>query len=134
MRTINEHNQLFDKFKEKHNIYSNKLHSDTWSRGGCHNNCWGDSYPVYADREPSFHYSSFSKFNSLINDVFYSISDREKDDLFRLSVDIDSYVNRDYYGGSERVARFECDVERLFELLDEKGYIDEDHYNSEDEQ
>ncbi|MNV99676.1 hypothetical protein D3C71_1950690 [compost metagenome] len=63
--------------------------------------------------------------------MFSRISGREKDDLFRLTVDIHSYSKGDYYGGSVKKAKFICDIERLFELFDEKGYIDENYYLEE---
>lgn len=120
MRTIQETNKLFEKFKTKFNFYDSYINGTSWSRGGNVRNCWGDDNEITPDPPPYFNYDSCYEFKyHIINSIFKEISEEDKNKIFRLVVDFEHYSDGDYYGGTEYYSRFIYDVRKLFNVIDE---------------
>jgi predicted kinase len=110
-------------FADKYNItLSDDLYvkSDSWSLGGSYQNCWGTGGSVSADEQPE----SFEQFDSLLEEVCANITFLQYKKLNNECVDIDTYNDRDYYGGSIEYAYFRCNVEKLVNLLHEMNLLD----------
>lgn len=108
---------------EELNVYIRKgkyLYSDEWCLGGTHNNCWGDSYSVEPD-EPE----NFDEFDQLLEKICPTITFLQYKNIHSQCVDITSREDHDYYGGCVAYARYKCDLEQLFEILKEKGLVNE---------
>lgn len=110
-------------FAQNKNLCGNKgiLTSDRWSLGGNCCDCWGGDFRVSAD-EPV----EFTEFDTMLSELCPDISFLKYKKLFAECVEICEQPERDYYGGCVTYAYYECNVERLIELLFEMEIIKEE--------
>jgi adenylate kinase family enzyme len=94
--------------------------SDSWCLGGTYQTCWGTGGSVSADAQPT----TYKAFDSLLEQVCPNISFLQYKKLYASCVDIETYGDHDYYGGSTEYSYFECDVESLYDGLTELGLLE----------
>ena len=109
-----------DKYKINYDS-EGKFTSDTWSGGGTWGNCWGDSGSI-GSSEPE----DFDEFDELLENVCPNISFLQYKKIKSDCVELDYYVDYDYYGGSETRNFYVCDVENLYNTLVDLNLINED--------
>jgi hypothetical protein len=96
---------------------------NSWCLGGSYQNCWGTGGSVEGEAQPI----TYESFDTLLEKACPSITFLQYKKLYAASVEIQTYDEHDYYGGSTSHAYFECDIERLYEGLVELGLINEEY-------
>lgn len=124
-QTIQEDNEevYYQSFKDEFDIYGDRLHGEGWSKGGNWCDCWGGDYSCSYEDDLAYLPENFGEFRRLLNSILPNIDAMTEIELFEATVEYDEYSESDYYGGTQYLKRFECDVRRLYELLDEKELI-----------
>lgn len=95
--------------------------SEKWCTGGtiC---CWdGSEYNCSPEKQPT----SFVEFDKLLEKYCPDIPFLKYKSIYNECVTIEEDYEYDYYGGCENFNIYCCDLNRLFELLVELGYITE---------
>ena len=95
------------------------LCSDSWNLGGTCCDCWGGAYSVTPEPQPA----SFSEFDNLLESLCPDLSFLKYKKLYHQCVDIEQGIENDYYGGSIHHAFYRCDIQKMFEMLDEWNLI-----------
>lgn len=95
------------------------LESDSWSVGGTWCNCWGESGEISVDNQPT----TFAAFDEILEKICPQISFLQYNNLYSACVSVDYFDDGDYYGGNVTYAYFKCDLELLFNTLQEKGLL-----------
>jgi len=96
------------------------MYSESWSGGGTWGNCWGDTGEISGD-DPN----DFKEFDELLERLCPNITFLQYKKIYHECVDIETTYEHDYYGGSETIHRWRCDMEKLYKLLIEKNFIKE---------
>lgn len=97
----------------------NIMTSDDWSGGGTSGNCWDDElHTIYPDDPPAFR-----KFDEFIEEICPSITFMQYKKLYNECVTTASRACGDYYGGCEIRNYYECDMEKLYEMMEEMKLI-----------
>ncbi len=107
---------------EEHGVYVNKdgkMRGQRWSLGGTWGNCWGEKGTVSGNAQPG----SFTEFDELLESVCPEITFLQYKKLYNETVSTEEYSECDYYGGCVNYARFVCNLEKLYEMLDEMGHV-----------
>ena len=97
--------------------------SEKWCTGGtiC---CWdGSEYNCTPEKQPT----NFIEFDKLLEKYCPDISFLKYKSIYNECVTIEDDYECDYYGGRENFNIYCCDLNRLFELLVESGYITENN-------
>lgn len=93
--------------------------SDSWSGGGTSGNCWDDElHTIYPEDAPSF-----KKFDDFIEKICPNITFIQYKKLYNECVSIESYPECDYYGGCETRNYYECNMVKLYEMMQEMKLI-----------
>lgn len=96
-------------------VDSKYLESDTWSLGG---EIWGwDGSKHSASAEPPL---NFDAFDELLEKVCPTITFLQYKKLYNACVTMEEKTNSDYYSRIE-VAYWRCDLEKLWDMLEEMG-------------
>ena len=110
----------YDMFCDVNNIVNKeKLLSDSWSLGGTFGNCWNDQLTTLSPEPPQ----PFTEFDELLERICPNLTFLQYKKLERECTEIAEYEDSDYYGGTEYRAYHKCDLRKLYNLLDEMGYI-----------
>lgn len=96
------------------------LYSASWSLGGNRRDCWGGDWSISGDSQPD----DFSSLDELLEKICQNISFLQYKNIKSQCVSVDEYSEHDYYGGCVEYARYRCDLEQLYNILQEKGLID----------
>ena len=92
------------------------LISNTWSLGGTYGSCWDDQlHSISAEPQPA----SFVEFDNLIEKIDPNIGFLKYKKIYNNCVEISTYRDHDYYGGSTENAQFKCDLKKLYNMLEE---------------
>lgn len=94
---------------------SGTLKSDYWCEGGTSVDCYDEVTILYA-QEPVI----FTDFDKIVKGYFPEISYDEYQRIRNACVVKTIGENRDYYGGVELIACYECDLKKLLEMIKEK--------------
>lgn len=94
------------------------LKSSTWSLGGTGHSWNGDTYNISAE-EPS----EFTELDDLLEMLCPAITYLHYKKMFSRCVTMDSQSSSDYYSNTQE-GFYRCDVEKLYEILTEFGYIE----------
>lgn len=116
------HNDIanYDMFCDVNNIVNKEqLLSDSWSLGGTFGNCWNDKLGTLSPESPK----PFKEFDELLERICPNLTFLQYKKLERECTEIAEYEERDYYGGIEYRSYHKCDLRKLYNLLDEMGYI-----------
>jgi hypothetical protein len=96
------------------------LKSMEWSLGGTVRGYDGYESRVYPESQPI----AFKEFDQLMEKLCPNISFMQYKLIYNECVSVNSDLGRsDYYGGSTSHARFECDLAKLYLMLEEKGLL-----------
>lgn len=113
-------NTVKRKEKYKHDLdevgyeaYDGYLKSDSWSKGGMHCDCWGNTYEVY-EEDPV----EFKEFDALLAYLKPDLTFLQYKKLFSSCVYTDYYYDSDYYGGSVTYEFYKCNLKDLYEELE----------------
>lgn len=97
------------------------IKSNDWSLGGVRHGWGGYSSQVSPQPQPV----SFAELDELLEKVAPTLSFPHGKRIYRECVTVKEWEDRDYYGGSIYKAHYECDIEKVYSLLKELGYIGE---------
>lgn len=100
-------------------IYGKKITSSSWCLGGTWGDCWGGKGTVSAEPPPA----SFAEFDDFLMEIFPEISFLQYKKIYNECVKITEEGYGDYYGGYKSYAHFQCDVERVCDILQSWGKI-----------
>lgn len=127
IKVSKEYKSVFKKpnyliFADKYNLYLQQgyLCSNTWSGGGTWGNCWGGSGTIYAE-DPC----EFTELDELLEKVCPSITFLQYKKITNACIETDEYYDSDYYGGSQIIHYYKCDLEHLYDFLLDMNVIDE---------
>lgn len=96
------------------------MYSESWSGGGTWGNCWGDEGTIYGE-DPN----DFIEFDNFLESIYPNITFLQYKKIRKECVDVETSYESDYYGGKETIHRWRCDMEKLYELLKDKGFLKE---------
>lgn len=99
------------------------LKSDSWSGGGSWGDYNGNSGFINPEIKPEF-----EQFEKMILELKPDISFVDYNKLYNETVTVEETCEHDYYGGRELRYWYECDLEKLFNLLVELNIIDNEEY------
>lgn len=105
------------------------LRSAPWSLGGTQWNFTGDQYPVDAEEQPA----RFEKLDLLIREMFPAMTHVDSQIIYQHCVTVETKEDSDYYSRITQ-AFFQCDLEKLYEMAAEMGYLDQDFFSEEEKQ
>jgi hypothetical protein len=97
------------------------LKSSSWSLGGTSGSYTGRIYGVSAEPQPA----SFADFDDLLLKICPELSFLKYKKLYNETVTIETGGESDYYGGSTSHAWYQCDLKKLYDMLNEWGLIGE---------
>lgn len=111
---VSSYNTILEPYKND-NHGKEFLVSNTWSGGGTAGSCWSDGLTtISADPIPEF-----TEFDDMLLNICPNISFLQYKKLYNSCVIVDEYQERDYYGGSETIYQYICDLKKLYnEMLD----------------
>ena len=114
---------VYDKFFQSYGSTSEPdiMKSEEWTLGGTTRDWNGYTVEFLKEQTPDF-----VEFDELIERVCPNISFIQYKNVYRKCVTQKTRADYDYYGGSEEIAWFECNLKELYEILLEKGLITED--------
>lgn len=92
--------------------------NDCWSQGGTWRDCWGNGGTI-SPEEPY----EFEKFDEILEKICPNINYINYKKIKRACVRMDTFEYGDYYGGCDNRARWELNLEDLYEKLDYLGLI-----------
>ena len=99
-----------------------KLRSSRWCTGGAYGSCWSNSLsPVSAD-EPL----EFEELDNLLEEIAPNVTFLHYKKIRSQCVKTEESYERDYYGGGCSYLNWVCDLEKLYDLLEQQGYIEEE--------
>ena len=121
---VNEHTVVAygdeDAFVYKYSPrHDGKLCSDSWSQGGHWGDCWGNEGTISAE-EPA----EFTELDDLLSNVCPNITYLQYKNMFSKCVHVEEFGEAGYYGTYEHKARYECDLQALYEWLKEHNFIE----------
>lgn len=108
-------------YDEKNIAYitdSMKLRSDTWSLGGTWGDCWGNSGTTAADTP-----IVFEEFDLLLEAICPSITFLKYKKLVNECCSIEQNYQTDYYGGGITYAYHICDLQKLYDHMNDMIFI-----------
>ena len=113
---------VYDKFFQSYGTASEPdiMKSEEWSLGGTSGD-YGIAVEMMKEQTPDF-----VEFDELIEQVCPNISYIQYKNVYRRCVIQKTRSVRDYYGGYEEKAWWECNLKELYKILLEKGLITED--------
>ncbi len=113
----------YEEFFTGQGIKMNKkyMESDYWSLGGTGHNWNGESYKIDPEPQPI----NFKEFDDLLFKLCPDISFLLYKKLYNETVDIYEYNNNDYYSDTMS-AKYRCNLEKLYELLEKYNLIKEE--------
>lgn len=94
-----------------------KLYSMSWCTGGCWNDCYGGSSPV-SPEEPY----NFDELDELLEKIAPGLTFLQYKRIQRDCVATHNQSESDYYGGVVHRCQWVCDLEKLYNVLNEYGY------------
>jgi len=112
----------YEEFKEKYEISESYIKSSRWSMGGSWGSYTGSTGTIEPDPQPQ----NFTEFDELIEKIAPDISFMKYKKIYATCVNVQSTSESDYYGGREYFGYYECDLYRLYEILDEMGALKEE--------
>lgn len=95
-----------------------ELLSTTWSGGGTWGNYMGESGLIEPDPAPEF-----TKFDEMLMELCPNITFLQYKKVYNETVTIESNYHGDYYGGTEKVLNYKCDLTALYDKLIEMNII-----------
>ena len=99
---------------------SKYIYSEEWSGGGTWANCWGNEGAIYEDNP-----KEFEKLDKLLEKIAPNITYLQYKKIENACLSIEETEEYDYYGGCEKKLRWKCDLKKLYDLLKEMKYIEE---------
>lgn len=96
------------------------IRSDRWCVGGDVCNCWGSHWIIDNEDDPA----EFTSFINIVNHFCPNISHDDYRKLWDACVDTDCDAEADYYGGCLHYRWYICNLEQLFNKMEEMGVIE----------
>lgn len=97
-----------------------EIRSERWCVGGDVCNCWGSHWVIDNEDEPA----EFTSFINIVNHFCPNISHEDYCKLWDACVDTDYDAEADYYGGCLHYRWYTCNLEQLFDKMEELGVIE----------
>lgn len=98
-----------------------KLRSDRWCNGGSYGSCWSNSLSPVSPDDPL----EFDALDELLEKIAPNITFLHYKKIRSECVKTEETHERDYYGGGCSYLNWVCDLEKLYKLLEQQGYISE---------
>lgn len=98
-----------------------KLRSDKWCMGGTYGNCWNDHLSPVSPEEPL----EFEELDDLLEKIAPNVTFLHYKKIRSQCVKTEESYDHDYYGGGCSYMNWVCDLEKLYKLLENHGYIQE---------
>lgn len=98
-----------------------KLRSEKWCTGGSYGNCWNDHLSPVSPEEPL----EFEELDDLLEKIAPNVTFLHYKKIRNKCVKTEESYDSDYYGGGCNYMNWVCDLEKLYELLENQGYIQE---------
>lgn len=107
-------------FRGKADVWHDgKIRSKKWCTGGSYGSCWHNELsPVTPDDQPEF-----DELDELLNEICPTITFLQYKKIMSNCVELEEYYESDYYGGGCTYKRYVCDIKKLYNMLQEFGYI-----------
>jgi len=96
------------------------LCSDTWCKGGEGWSCTGNRWPIDADDPPE----SFRELSDLLYGIRPDFAMKDYQYIMAHCVEIKEKEDSDYYSRTT-LAQYVCDLESLYSVLKERGYLEQ---------
>lgn len=96
-----------------------KIRSNKWCTGGAHGNCWNNGLSPVSAEDPV----DFTALDDLLEELCPNITFLHYKKITKACVDTEHSYVPDYYGGGCSYNNWVCDLKKLYEVLDELGYI-----------
>jgi predicted kinase len=96
-----------------------KLRSGRWCTGGAYGNCWDSHLSPVSGEDPL----EFKALDDLLESIAPNITFLHYKKIRSECVNTEETYERDYYGGGCSYLNWVCDLEKLYAILEEKGYI-----------
>ena len=110
----------YDIFRNINGIVAkDELRSASWSLGGTYGTCYRDTLYNISPDSPK----AFTEFDNLLEKICPNITFLQYKKLENECTQIVEYGESDYYGGREYRAYHKCNLHKLYDLLNEMGYI-----------
>lgn len=110
-----------DKIINKYVSYSKEgnpqIVSEEWSNGGTYVNYEGNTFYILADTP-----KEFDELDNLLEELCPTLTFFQYKKLIKECTSIETWEERDYYGGSENKSHHVCDVKKLKSFLDNINY------------
>lgn len=97
------------------------LYSSSWSGGGSWCDCWGNSGTIHPESTPQF-----DEFDNLLTLICPNVTFLQYKNLYNESVEIEETREHDYYGGTETIFMYKCNLNSLYNKLVELNLIHEE--------
>ena len=98
-----------------------KIRSNKWCTGGAYGNCWNDSMSPVSAEDPV----DFIALDNLLEEICPNITFLHYKRITKKCVETEHSYEADYYGGGCNYNNWACDLKKLYEVLEELGYITE---------
>ena len=113
----------FEKFARI--CYRNELPSGdfdvSWSLGGTSGSCWSDELTTISPSNPK----ELTEFDKLVEFWKPDMSFIQYKALKNAVVTKSTYEEGDWYGGCETYAKISCDFRKLYDYMEERGWLKE---------
>ena len=109
----------------RHKIYvsdDKKLRSSRWCTGGSYGSCWSDHLSPVSGDDPL----EFEELDNLLEEIAPNVTFLHYKKIRSQCVKTEESYERDYYGGGCSYLNWVCDLEKLYDLLEQQGYIVEE--------
>jgi hypothetical protein len=98
-----------------------KLRSERWCTGGAYGNCWNDHLSPVSGDDPL----EFDELDDLLEKIAPNVTFLHYKKIRNRCVSTEDSYESDYYGGGCNYMNWVCDLEELYSILEELGYIQE---------
>lgn len=95
------------------------LRSPKWTTGGAYGNCWDSSLSPVSPEEPL----DFDALDELLEGVCPSITFLHYKKIRKECVDTEESYQSEYYGGCTNYLNWRCNLAKMYDILNELGYI-----------
>jgi hypothetical protein len=98
--------------------FDGKLRSGKWSLGGEHGSCYGGR--SYSEGEEPL---EFYELDDLLDDKWPDLRLRHYRKIKRACVSTEEHTEDEYYGGYTTYMNWVCDLEKMYNMLEDFGYV-----------
>lgn len=97
-----------------------KLRSGSWCTGGSYGNCWDSHLSPVSPEAPC----EFTALDELLEGICPNISFLHYKKIMKECVETEETYESDYYGGGTNHMNYVCDLEKMYKIIKELGYLE----------